>query len=149
MAGRTRTKTKRATTAVDLVEALADVIAHRVAAKIIEAQKPPPAPIEVPMWLMGPKPPGPARTGRPPASTTSPTPNVSETWTEADVQAFADRAIREAGEIRMGEAGYQPLLEKYLAEKRVRDAELHVRAQTRKAARLLAKLVERAASQRE
>ena len=58
---------------------------------------------------------------------------------------MADRAIRAAGGVHMGEPGYQKLLDEYLVRKRAHDAELQLRAQMRKAARLMAKLVAAAA----
>lgn len=145
-----RRTTKKDTTALDLIDALADVIASRVAAKIIEAEKPASTPERVPMWLMGPKPPR-----RPPRqqSLTKQAPSSVEprhqSWTEAETEAMADQAIRGAGGVRMGEPGYQELLQKYLVGKRAHDAELHVKAQMRKAARLVSKLVETAATRRE
>ena len=55
---------------------------------------------------------------------------------------MANQAIRAAGGVRMGEPGYQKLLEKYLVQKRAHDAEVLVRARMRRAARLVATLVE-------
>lgn len=142
------TRTKRGATALDLVDALADVIASRVAAKILDAQKPPPMPERVPMWLFGPKPP---RRTRPRGGKTKQPPSAEpcRSFTDTEVEAMADEAIRGAGGVRMGEPGYQELLERYLVGKRAHDAELHVKAQLRRAARLVEKLVETAAARRE
>lgn len=137
-----RTRTKKDTTALDLIDALADVIASRVAAKINEAQKPPAMPERVPIWLMGPKPPQRRRRQKTKTMPPPSTPEPRRSWTKAETEAMADQAIRGAGGVRMGEPGYQALLERYLVRKRVNDSDLHVRAQMRRAARLIARLVE-------
>lgn len=135
--------------ALDLIDALADVIASRVAAKIIEAEKPPAMPERVPIWLMGPTPPRRTRGRRPIARQSPPSSESPRSWTKAETEAMADQAIRAAGGVRMGEPGYQKLLDEYLVRKRAHDAELHVRAQMRKAARIVTKLVAAAAARRE
>lgn len=115
---------KKPSPAQEFLDALTDVIADRVAAKVVEAGKPPPMPEKVPLWLSGPPLPRPKR------------PPIEGKWT-------VEQALRNAGMLTHGDPGYREALDKYLDWKRRHDAELRARAQMRKAARLLEKLLDR------
>lgn len=120
----------RRTSTEEFLDALADVIADRVAAKVVEAAKASPTPEKVPAWLDGPK--LPRRRQRPP---------IEGEWTP-------EKALRSAGLVTFGDPGYKESLDKYLEWNRRHEAELQTRAQMRKAVRLLEKLLQPAAPQR-
>lgn len=138
-------RTKKPDLVLELIEALADVIASRVAANMVETQKPPPMPERVPIWLMGPKPPKGARRQR---STAAPAAIRAGTPSKTDEEATIERSFREIGMVRMGDPGYRELLDKHLVNERARQAEMAARTQLRKVARLVRKLVEDVGSQR-
>ena len=113
--------------AQQFLEALADVIADRVAAKIADSEKLAPIPEKVPLWLSGPK--QPRGKKRPP---------IQGEWT-------IDKALRNAGLLKYGDRGYKEALDEYLQWKRKHDAELHARAQMRKAVKVFERLLDRVA----
>lgn len=118
-----RNKTKNPAM-LDLLDALADVVAERVATRVVEATKPLVVPEKVPAWLSGPKKPRGARR-----------PAIVGEWTP-------EKALRSAGLMTIGDPGYDDALKKYLEWKRTHEAELQGRARLRTAARLLAKVLE-------
>jgi hypothetical protein len=112
-------RTKKPSTTHEFLDAFADVVADRVARKVVEASGPPPMPEKVPLWLHAPRLPRGKRRPRPEGK-----------WT-------IDGALRDAGLLKYGDPGYDDALKRHLECKRRRDAELHAGAQLRKAVRLL------------
>lgn len=108
---------------MEFIDALADVIASRVVAKLEVAKHPPATPDRVPLWVPGPER---ARGKR--------LPDDEGDWT-------AEKALRASGMIRHGEAGYQDALLNHLERQRAHEANVEARAQVRKTVRLLEKLL--------
>lgn len=107
----------------ELIEALADVVADRVVAKLAAKDKTPPMPEMVPMWLMPSREPG-----------------AKRRTVRVGKDATPEQTLRAMGLVKHGEPGYEKALREYLATKQAHEAELAARAQVRRAARLLRKL---------
>jgi hypothetical protein len=116
-------KPKKNDPAREFIDALADVIADRVAAKLAEREKPIVRPERVPAWVSDPR----RRKGE------RQTPYVGE-WT-------IEKALRSAGLVTVGDPGYAEGLDAQLGAERVHEVELRARAQMRRAVRLFEKLV--------
>jgi hypothetical protein len=120
---------KKDNTIPELIDALADVIAYRAARMVTEAGKPPKMPERVPVWLSPAD--RPKHRRRPP---------IEGPWTP-------EKVLRNAGLLRMGDPGYEELLAEHLVAVRAHEAELRCRAQARRAARLLTKLMAKSGSE--
>lgn len=127
----TKAATRRAKTPdpfTDLIETLADVVADRVATKLAAKDQTLPKPEMVPMWLMPSHEPGTRR--RP---------------VRAGCDATIDERLRAMGFVKYGEPGYEKALREHLAWKREHESQIAMRAQVRRATRLLRQLVSVAA----
>jgi hypothetical protein len=115
--------TKKPSVSMEFLDALANIIADRVATKLSEASKSPPEPREVPLWVPGPK-------GR----RTKPALPAGRKWTP-------EVALREAGMLTIGDPGYQEALGPYLDRIRAYEAERAREGRMRQMVRFLDELL--------
>lgn len=116
-------RTKKPSVPLEFLDALADVIADRVATKLSEASKSPPQPREVPLWVPGPK-----------GGRTKPALPAGRKWTP-------EVALREAGMLTIGDPGYQEALGPYLERIRAYEGKRARKERMRQMVRLLDELL--------
>jgi hypothetical protein len=119
-------KRKKTSLVSEFLDALAEVIADRVATKMTEASKPA-QPRMVPKWLPGSEKPARRRRGPAPRG--------------EDARWAAQRVLRDSGFLTFGDPGYDEALKKHLEAQRGREGEDERRAQMSKAARLFERLM--------
>ncbi len=106
----------------ELLDALVDVVAHRVAKQVEELSRPVEVPDRVPLWVTGLR------------ACHTPLPEEQDEWT-------AEKILRSLGMVQHGEPGYEEGLQRHSRRWRADRAEANARRRLRKAVRLFERTV--------